>query len=261
PDSFTFTDNDGNIDSAPATIILQVNAINLPPVFTSSSALSVAENTTSVITVHATDPDLPPQTVTYSITGGVDQSQFGITPNGVLSFKTAPHFETPSDSDKNNIYLVQVTADDGHGGLTVQSLSITVTSVVQSPVIWTKKQPAVKLLPTAGVAVSNFAGGSLTVNATASGNAKKTVDLFSFPAATALGTITTSKYANGQLAFSIQFSQNVTASAIQNFLRGITFSTKGAGLNSPTRTFSVTLVNSSGHSSTVSNTIDVKKKP
>ena len=53
------------------------------------------ENTTSVMTVTATDADLPSQAVTFSIVGGADQSKFTITSGGVLSFNSPPDFEAP----------------------------------------------------------------------------------------------------------------------------------------------------------------------
>ena len=53
------------------------------PVITSNgggatAAVSVAENTTAVTTVTATDADLPAQTLTYSIIGGADAAKFTI---------------------------------------------------------------------------------------------------------------------------------------------------------------------------------------
>jgi hypothetical protein len=51
----------------------------------------VAENTTAVMTVTATDADLPAQTLTYSIVGGADAAKFAINSStGALSFATAP---------------------------------------------------------------------------------------------------------------------------------------------------------------------------
>ena len=48
------------------------------PVFTSPDMVNVAKNTTAVLTVTATDADLPAQTVSFSIVGGADQSKFGL---------------------------------------------------------------------------------------------------------------------------------------------------------------------------------------
>ncbi|GAB5526058.1 MAG: hypothetical protein Roseis2KO_39300 [Roseivirga sp.] len=87
-----------------------------------TSALSIEENTTSVTTVTATDSDAM-STVTFSITGGADQAFFEME-EGALSFKSAPDFETPVDSDSDNRYEVQVTATDG---INTDSQAITVT--------------------------------------------------------------------------------------------------------------------------------------
>ena len=74
--------------------------------------LSIAENSTAVTTVTATDPD--GNTVSYALTGGADLQKFqidGVT--GVLSFVSAPDYENPTDADHNNSYVVQVSVSDG----------------------------------------------------------------------------------------------------------------------------------------------------
>ena len=89
------------------------------------------ENQTGVTTVSAADPDAG-STITYSITGGVDAGKFQINGNtGVLSFKTAPDFENPTDSGSNNSYVVKVRASDGsmHDE---QTITILVTDVVEN---------------------------------------------------------------------------------------------------------------------------------
>ncbi|MCX7422702.1 MAG: cadherin repeat domain-containing protein, partial [Planctomycetia bacterium] len=46
----------------------------------------------------------------------------------VLTFKSAPNFEAPTDAGTNNVYAVQVTANDGSGGSTTQDINVTVTA-------------------------------------------------------------------------------------------------------------------------------------
>jgi serralysin len=73
-------------------------------VITSGATASVAENTTAVMTVTATDADLPAQTLTYSIVGGADAAKFAINSStGALSFATAPDYEVPTDAGSNNV--------------------------------------------------------------------------------------------------------------------------------------------------------------
>jgi Ca2+-binding RTX toxin-like protein len=78
--------------------------------------------------VTATDQDASTSLV-YSIAGGADQASFKIdAATGVLSFITPPDYETPTDADHNNSYLVKVAVSDG--GLTdTQSITVNVTDV------------------------------------------------------------------------------------------------------------------------------------
>ena len=108
-------------------------ADNNPPVFTSGIAISVVENTINTgYTAVATDID--GDVVTFSLTGGADQSAFTIdSNNGVLGFNIAPDFEVPTDSNTNNTYVVEITATDGTV-IAVQSLTVSVTNLNDPPV-------------------------------------------------------------------------------------------------------------------------------
>ncbi len=100
------------------------------PVFTSSATHAVSEGMTVVTTVTATDADAD-QTVSFTLTGGADESLFSITSAGDLTFTTAPDYEMPTDAGGNNEYDVTITAtDDGTPEMTAtQALTITVTDV------------------------------------------------------------------------------------------------------------------------------------
>ncbi|MBR1266919.1 VCBS repeat-containing protein [Bradyrhizobium sp. AUGA SZCCT0222] len=92
-----------------------------------SATISIAENTTAVTTVVATDPDAG-QTLSYSIAGGADAELFTIdTETGALAFVTAPDFEAPADDGTNNVYDVTVEVTDNNGGVDTQAISVTVT--------------------------------------------------------------------------------------------------------------------------------------
>ena len=80
-------------------------------------------------TVKASDPDAN-QTLQYSIVPGGDGAKFKIDDTkGVLTFYTAPDFENPTDTGKNNVYDVTVKVSDGHGGIDTQAIAVTVTNV------------------------------------------------------------------------------------------------------------------------------------
>ena len=108
---------------------ITVTDVNDPPVFTSGTAVSVAEGMTEVTTVTATDTD--GDEVTFTLSGGADAGLLSITPVGVLTFNTAPDFQNPADTGEDNMYEVIVTATDGHPSpmAATQALTITVTDM------------------------------------------------------------------------------------------------------------------------------------
>ncbi|MEB4592206.1 choice-of-anchor L domain-containing protein [Candidatus Thiothrix sp. Deng01] len=99
-----------------------------------ASTLSVPENQRLATVVTATDADGDP--VTYSISGGADAALFQISSGGTLSFAVAPDYEKPQDGNKDNIYVVTVSASDGSQAVT-QTLNIVVSDVFENlpPVI------------------------------------------------------------------------------------------------------------------------------
>ncbi len=89
--------------------------------------LNVAENTTYVATVIASDAD--GNALNYSINGGSDAAMFGInSTTGALSFINAPNFESPTDSGGNNVYDVMVQVSDGIFSDS-QAIAVTVTDI------------------------------------------------------------------------------------------------------------------------------------
>ena len=111
---------------------------NTAPVISSNgggatASISVAENTTAVTTVAATDANTG-QTLTYSIVGGADAAKFTINSvTGILSFITAPNYESPTDSGGNNIYDVTVQVSDSLGATDTQAIAVTVTNANETP--------------------------------------------------------------------------------------------------------------------------------
>jgi Ca2+-binding RTX toxin-like protein len=100
----------------------------------SSAIVHVSENSTAVTTVVASDADVSAPPLTYSIAGGADANQFSIDPTtGVLSFVSAPNFESPTDAGANNVYDVVVRASDGTL-VDDQALAVTVANVNEGPV-------------------------------------------------------------------------------------------------------------------------------
>ena len=85
----TVTASDGT-NSVTQAIAVTVLDVNEAPVFTSGGPFSADENQTAIGSSAATDPE--GDTLTFSVSG----SELSITSAGVLSFKSAPDYETKS---------------------------------------------------------------------------------------------------------------------------------------------------------------------
>jgi autotransporter-associated beta strand protein len=105
--------------------------VNTAPAITSGGAFSVPENSTGVTTVTATDAE--GNALTYSISGGSDADKFWIdSGTGILTFVSAPNFESPIDVGADNVYNLTVQVADGVLAAT-KDIAVTVTNVSDSP--------------------------------------------------------------------------------------------------------------------------------
>ena len=115
------------------TITVAVTDVNEPPTITTAATQSVAENTTLVAALAATDPDLG-QTLTFSLAGGEDADLFQIV-DGNLAFKSAPNFEALPGAGATPGYQVTVQVSDGQGGTDTQDITVNVTDVNEAPTL------------------------------------------------------------------------------------------------------------------------------
>jgi len=112
-----------------SVISVSVNNLEEIPVITSDNggadvSLMAWEDKMDFHKIVAHDPDLV--AISYSISGGHDQSQFVIDQNtGVISFATEVTFEDPQDHNADNIYEVKVRASDPAGNFAEQNLTVT----------------------------------------------------------------------------------------------------------------------------------------
>ena len=113
----TVTVSDGT-NSATQNITVNVTDVNenVAPTISSSATFSAAENQTSIGSVSASDPD--GDSLTYSISG----SEINISSSGVLTFASAPDYET------KNSYTATVTVSDGTDSVT-QAITVNITDV------------------------------------------------------------------------------------------------------------------------------------
>lgn len=127
----TATDAAGNISTQTITVTV-LNIDDTAPVITgpsggpgaAASALTITEGLTAVTRFTANEP------VTWSIDSGADAAKFRIdAATGTIVFVAAPDFENPTDSDRNNSYVVRIKAFDAAGNVSFQTLTVTITNV------------------------------------------------------------------------------------------------------------------------------------
>ncbi|MGJ8654020.1 MAG: tandem-95 repeat protein [Opitutaceae bacterium] len=118
-DSFTYTVNDGVVDSSSANVSITVNAINDAPAFDNvASGLSADADVAFTATLAGSASDVDGDALTYSKLSG--PTWLSVASDGTLS-------GTPSASDEGlNSWTVEVS--DGNGGSDTATLEITVTA-------------------------------------------------------------------------------------------------------------------------------------
>lgn len=107
------------------------STVNIPPSFTSPSAVSFVESRTvtddrAVVQLTANDPDS--SSLVFSFVAGKDAALFSfVNGPGRIAFNQAPSFETPRDADGDNVYEVDVSVSDGLA-TTRQTIRVTITN-------------------------------------------------------------------------------------------------------------------------------------
>ena len=66
---------------------------------------------------------------------GADDDDFAISETGVLAFASPPNYESPADSDRDNVYEVTVVAKDDASNSGTLDVVVTVTDVNEGPEI------------------------------------------------------------------------------------------------------------------------------
>ncbi len=121
----TVTDNQGGVSTDDIAVTVQ-DVNNQAPVITSANSASVAENTTVVLTLTATDADTTGEATVFTL-GGDDASLFTVT-GSALAFTAAPDFDTPVCGG-DNACTITATPSDGINTGVAQAITITVTDL------------------------------------------------------------------------------------------------------------------------------------
>ena len=140
----TIQARDDGFNTASLPVKVTVREVNEGPEVTDGqSAFTISENQDLPNAVY-TGFDPEGGTVTRWTVGGRDGSDFTITQEGLLTFRNLPDYERPVDSNRDNVYELQVRPYDGryYGSFDV---TVTVTDVNEPPTITTTSSSATAL--------------------------------------------------------------------------------------------------------------------
>ncbi len=108
-------------------VTVTVQAVNEPPLVTGTDRFGYTENGAAPLhTYRATDPER--SSIEWSLSG-IDDDDFTISQTGVLSFSSPPDYESPTDSDTDNVYEVTVVARDDVSNPGTLDVTVTVINV------------------------------------------------------------------------------------------------------------------------------------
>ena len=126
---FSVLVSDGSLEVSQDYSFSITNVNEAPTISTSS--LSIAEGSTAIGTIAASDPDTS-STLSYTISG-TDSSKFSINASsGAVAFLSPPNFESPTDNGLDNTYNFTVTVSDGSLSSS-QSIAVAVGNVNEAP--------------------------------------------------------------------------------------------------------------------------------
>lgn len=136
--SFTYKVNDGSVDSAAATVTVNVSGTNDPPVIGADQSVTTTEDTAVAFTLNtATDIDLPAQTLSYklisaptkgALSGCINTSTYELSRNCTF---------TPTLNANGSDSFTYRAYDSVTDSSSVATVSITITAQNDAPVVAT----------------------------------------------------------------------------------------------------------------------------
>ena len=121
------TDGGDPAERGELPVTVTVTDVDEPPeIYQGDASHDYDENSPQPVdTYSARDPEMATTTFTWGLSG-TDSGDFTIT-NGQLQFASAPDFERPADSGRNNVYNVQVRATDDATPPKTGTFDVTIT--------------------------------------------------------------------------------------------------------------------------------------
>jgi len=223
-DSFTYEIDDGNGETATATVAVTVAPppVDAPPVVDPVAPVSLPENFpggTVFLNLSATDGETPAADLTFAIAGGNADGVFAVSPAGALRLTDAG--ANAFDFETQSVYELQVVANDGTQTSEPVTVRVELVDINDTPPVLSAFDPAtVSSAAPAGTEIATATAtdadsiGSLTYTI-ASGNEAR---LFAIAPVTGVVTLTAAGAAapfGTNVALGIEVSDGVNTSELQ----------------------------------------------
>ena len=113
------------------------------PEFTSSSAITIDEHSTGIIYIpEVQDNDSSAEQLSFTLLEADDHAAFSLDPSsGAITTLIDLDYESPQDSDQNNVYQLQLEVYDESDGSDSLSLQIAISNLNDNPPIFTDANP------------------------------------------------------------------------------------------------------------------------
>ena len=129
--------------TATADVTIEVTDVNEDPSVSGAASIDHEEGGTELdadadtngvqdATYTASDPDADDSGELELTLEGADKGKFNLSDVGLLAFKAAPDFESPGDSDENNVYEVTVVVTDTKDNTDRQDVTVKVTNMEET---------------------------------------------------------------------------------------------------------------------------------
>ena len=166
-DSFQYTDTNGVVTSAPATValtVVQTTAVGQPTA--NAQSVTTAQGTPTAITLTGTDPDTPPLALTYSVNPGPAHGTLSGTAPNLTYTPTSGYFGPDSfqftDSNGTLTSAPATVALTVVGQPTANAQSVTTTAGAPTAITLTGSDPNTPPLPLTYAVTTGPAHGTLS---------------------------------------------------------------------------------------------------
>ena len=156
-------DNAAGTASCADSDTISITRLVASPEFTSATTVTTAENGVAVFyTATVDDNDSSAEQISFALSGGADVDFFQLdSTSGALAFQSPVDYETPQDSDADNVYQLNITATDELGNSAQLELVVSLSNINDNPPSLTAPPASLSVAENNSAAIYTFTASDL----------------------------------------------------------------------------------------------------